>query len=289
MVSQSRQYHSGYWYHVYARGQRGEPLFFSPGDREQYLSLLDEIFTRQRANLGAYCLMTNHAHVLVRMGPVSLGKILRTLHMRYALYFNRKRSTRGHVFQGRPGVKIVLHDEYLLQLVPCIHRNPVTAGMVGDVSEYPWSSDSIYRSRGDSHREFTCWQFPPGFEGPERVQTYRERLNEPVRDFSADEDYIGTEEEWEALERRKEERKDRFRDRRNRPDKETIALEEAREVGLTLGALRKKGRKQPAASARQKAMARMHDQGYGPVEVGEFFNRSRGSVSHAIRKFSGDD
>lgn len=286
MASQPRQYHSGHWYHVYARGQRGEPLFFSPDDRRWFLSKLDEVFTRRDVLLGSYCLMTNHTHLLVKMGEVSLARVLQGLHMSYAKHFNNKYDQSGHVFQGRPGVKIVLDDSYLMQLVPYIHQNPVEAGLVDKVSEYEWSSDNIYQGRkGEMDIKFRCWAFPPGFQGDNRKKVYSQCLDESVEEPVGGEVYIGSEDDWEDLERRREERKDRYPDRRNRPSKEEIAIELIDDTSLSLEDLRESGRSQPETEYRQKAMAAMYEKGYGPVEIAEFFNRTKGTVNHAVKKF----
>ncbi len=88
-----RAYVEGYWYHVYSRGQRGEPLFFSPDDRTSYLQYLDDELDRRGGAIGSFCLMTTHSHLLLRMESVSLGKILRNAHSKYARRFNDKRDT----------------------------------------------------------------------------------------------------------------------------------------------------------------------------------------------------
>ena len=121
MAYPPRLFVEGYWYHVYTRGQRQEPLYFSPLDRIAYLSFLDRELERRGGVIGSYCLMTNHVHLLIRMGQTDLGKIFKAVHMKYAKYFNLKRKTKGHVFQGRPGMKIILDDSYLLQVVGYIH------------------------------------------------------------------------------------------------------------------------------------------------------------------------
>jgi REP element-mobilizing transposase RayT len=84
--------------------------------------------------------MTNHVHLLIKMQTTPLDEIFQTVHMNYAKYFNAKRETSGHVFQGRPGMKMVLDDSYLEQLIGYIHRNPVKADMVEGVTNYEWSS-----------------------------------------------------------------------------------------------------------------------------------------------------
>jgi chromosomal replication initiation ATPase DnaA len=103
-----------------------------------------------------------------------------------------------------------------------------------------------------------------------------------------DEGYIGSEEECSQREKRDNDRNDRFRDRRDRRDFEEIAQEFAKENETTVQKLRERGREQPEAKARQKAMARMDEEGYGPTEIGGYFKRSKGTVANAVKKFGSD-
>ncbi len=125
MPSPPRQYHEGYWYHVYARGQEEVPLFTTRDEREWFIDKLDEVFHRRGVELGGLCLMDTHYHALVRMGPVSLDRALQGLHTAYAKYVNPRRNREGALFRREPGADIVLEDSYLLQLVPYLHFNPV--------------------------------------------------------------------------------------------------------------------------------------------------------------------
>jgi len=285
MAQPPRQYHAGYWYHVYARGSRGEPLFVEDEDRHQYLETLDRVLVRRGTELGAFCLMTTHTHLLLRMGEVPLSRILQGLHMSYARYWNHQRGTRGHVFQGRPGVRIVLDDRYLLQLVPYIHNNPVEAGMVDSPSDYRWSSDGLYRGQDPEDVGLRCFCFPPGFRGDDRAHVYRELVRDPSRPPGGGSNYVGTEDEWNQLERRREERSDRFRERRGRRTMDAIIREALAGTEWSIEDLRAPGRAQPQARLRQEIMVRMYEEGYGPREIADYFQRSKGTVSHAVQKF----
>lgn len=233
--------------------------------------------------------MTNHTHLLAKMGDVPLSRVLQGLHASYARYFNEKRDVDGHVFQGRPGVKIILDDSYILQLVAYIHKNPVDAGLVTNPGEYRWSSDSYFRSTDADSVPVSCWRFPPHFQGTDRARVYRECLDETIESFKGGDVYVGTEEEWNELERRDESRKHRYPEERGQPSKETIVREVVESTGYKVEDLKKPGRAQPRTNLRQKAMALMYTEGYGPVEIGEFFNRSHGAVNHAVRKFEEND
>jgi REP element-mobilizing transposase RayT len=284
MTNQPRQYHEGYWYHVYARSIEEVSLFKSDAERKWFLEKLDSIFQRRRLKLGALCLLNTHYHVLVKMGPVSLDKALNGLHSSYVNHVNSERSRNGSLFWGRPGTDIILDNSYLLQVVSYIHSNPIEAGLVSDPRNYPWHTDELYRTGSWDQYEFDSWEFPPHFKGEDRRQTYLERFEEDKKDLSNQEGFIGTEEEWKKLENRENERKDRHRDRRDRPSMDEIVEDILIDDDTSVEALKEPGRSQPEAGLRQTAMVQMYREGYGPTEIGEFFNRNKGSVVYAVQK-----
>lgn len=288
MSSLPKQFHEGYWYHVYARSIEEVPLFCMDSEREWFLEKLDDVFTRRQVSLGALCLMDTHYHALLKMGPVRLDRALNGLHMSYAQHINTQRDRRGTVFEKHPGTDIILDHSYLLQVVPYIHKNPVEAGLVQRPEQYEWSTDGFYRGNGWEHGLLESWDWPPYFEDDDRSRVYRERMGEDTEIPRSDDGYIGTDDEWNKLERRDESREDRYRDRRNRHSLKEIAGTLANEAGLKISDLKEQGRSQPEADIRQRAMAQMYEEGYGPTEIGEYFNRSKGTVSHAVKKFGGN-
>lgn len=279
-----RLFHEGYWYHVYTRGQRREPLFFAPIDRIAYLSFLDRELSRRAGVIGSYCLMTNHVHLLIRMGTVELGDIFRSVHMKYAKYFNTRRDTTGHVFQGRPGMKIILDDAYLRTLVGYIHENPVESGMVSAADEYEYSSWRWFLS--GFKEDLANAVYPPGFEGNDRAQMFRDVIEEDV-DLPKGENYWGTKEEWEQMDRREEGREGRkYRERRDKPSKPSITNEVIEGEPVTIEDLKSTTQKQPVTQLRREAMARMYEEGYGPTEIGKYFNQTPGSVNNAWNRWN---
>lgn len=104
---------------------------------EKYLAEKDLDLT---ATLDAYCLMTNHIHLLVETGDVEIGKFMKYMSECYAMYINHKYSYRGHVFESRYKSCLVKEDTYFLQTSRYIHLNPVKARMVTHPEEYLWSS-----------------------------------------------------------------------------------------------------------------------------------------------------
>ncbi len=127
-------------YHVFARGNNREPVFFESGDYQRFLKNIERFRDKLRYTLYAYCLLPNHFHLLLRSGNVPLSKVMQVLITAYTMYVNKKHERVGHVFQGRFKSIVVEKESYLLEVLRYIHLNPVKAGLVDSVGDYPWSS-----------------------------------------------------------------------------------------------------------------------------------------------------
>jgi putative transposase len=93
---------AGVPHHVTQRGNRRGPVFFTDDDRAEYLRLLHEYTVRHAVEVLAYCLMTNHVHLVVVPGTKQgLHRALKPLHMRHAQRINRAWDWQGHLWQGR--------------------------------------------------------------------------------------------------------------------------------------------------------------------------------------------
>ena len=99
----------------------------------------------ERFGLGvyAYVLMGNHYHLLVRTREANLSAAIQWLGVAYSTWHNARHRRSGHLFQGRFKSFLVAEDAYLYRLLVYIHRNPLRAGLVTRLGDYPWSS---YRS-----------------------------------------------------------------------------------------------------------------------------------------------
>ncbi|MCH7928091.1 MAG: transposase [Candidatus Dadabacteria bacterium] len=127
-------------HHIIQRGNRREDVFFSDNDRKQYLEWLKEYCKEQKVEILAYCLMTNHIHLIaVPTTEDGLQKVLKPLHMRYAQKINRERGWKGHFWQGRY-FSSPLDGEYLLFTTRYIERNPIRVKKVRKAENYKWSS-----------------------------------------------------------------------------------------------------------------------------------------------------
>lgn len=127
-------------YHVTSRGDGREAIYFSDADRELFLEVLSDTCERYNWVIHAYCLMSNHYHLLIETPDGNLSKGMRQLNGVYTQRLNRKHGRVGHVFQGRYKAIIVQQDSYLQELARYIVLNPVRAQMVRVAEEWLWSS-----------------------------------------------------------------------------------------------------------------------------------------------------
>ena len=130
----------GALYHVTARGNRREAIYEDDGDRRLFLEVLGEVVENFNWLCHAYCLMTDHYHLVVETPDGNLAKGMRQLGGVYTQKLNRRHDRSGHVFQGRYTAILVDADAYLLELARYVVLNPVRAGRVGGPGKWKWSS-----------------------------------------------------------------------------------------------------------------------------------------------------
>lgn len=131
-------------YHITQRGNRRQNVFFTDDDRRQYLAWLRDYSERYDLELLAYCLMSNHVHlVAIPHRLQSIARVLQTLHMRHSQSVNASQGWSGHLWQGR-FFSTALDDAHLWAAVRYTELNPVRAGIVESAQDYPWSSAAFH-------------------------------------------------------------------------------------------------------------------------------------------------
>ena len=134
----------GALFHITARGNNKQEIFLEPKDFQRYLQSLETCRKKMPFELFSFILMPNHLHLLIQVHKYPISKIMQVLQTGYSMFFNKKYTHSGHLFQGRYHSFLVEKEAYLLQLVQYIHLNAVRAGLVKDPKEYPWSSHLAY-------------------------------------------------------------------------------------------------------------------------------------------------
>ena len=138
---------AGYPHHVTQRGNNRTTVFFDDEDRQTYLKLLTGYTQKHHVQIWAYCLMSNHIHLLaVPEMETSLARGIGLTNQMYTQYLNRKIKQSGRIWQNRFFSCIVENDHYLWAVARYIERNPLNAGLAASVEEYPWSSGKAHVS-----------------------------------------------------------------------------------------------------------------------------------------------
>ena len=102
--------------------------------------MLGEALQRFNAKVLAYCLMTNHYHLVIVTSQGGLSLLMRQINGVYSQTYNRRHGVTGHLLQGRFKAILVDHDAYLMELCRYVELNPVRAGMVEAAGDWNWSS-----------------------------------------------------------------------------------------------------------------------------------------------------
>ncbi|HEU4448881.1 MAG TPA: transposase [Gaiellaceae bacterium] len=127
-------------YHVTARGNRGEEIFLADRDRHRFLQLLAKTVSAHEWRCVAYCLMTNHFHLILELPKPNLAEGMHSINGVYARWFNWLHGYEGHLFQRRYHAVVVESDHHLLESCRYVLLNPVRAGVTRHPWEWRWSS-----------------------------------------------------------------------------------------------------------------------------------------------------
>lgn len=142
MPRQSRFVLPNYPHHVIQRGHNRQVVFVDNSDYLYYLETLQEWKTQLGCRVYAYCLMTNHVHLVIDPGnnAENLGLLMKRLAGRQTRYVNALEKRSGSLWEGRYKSSPIQAEAYLLACCRYVELNPVRAGMVEDPANYRWSS-----------------------------------------------------------------------------------------------------------------------------------------------------
>ena len=127
-------------YHVTAHSIDESVLFRDAADRVAFLNLLARVCDHYGVSCLAWCLMTNHYHLVLQTENPNLGRAMQYLNSHFAQASNRRHARRGPVFLRRYHPSIIESESYLLQAIRYVLLNPVKAGIVRSPGEWRWSS-----------------------------------------------------------------------------------------------------------------------------------------------------
>jgi len=140
MPYRKADFSSGDYYHVYNRGIASNKTFYRDENYHYFLRLCEKYQSKYQARMIAYCLMSNHFHLLLQQrGEIPISKFMQVTLNAYVQALNKQSDRKGPLFEGRFRHILIDKEEYLLHLVRYIHLNPVKAGLVKKPEEWPYS------------------------------------------------------------------------------------------------------------------------------------------------------
>src|SRR3990172_1259898 len=167
----------GFPHHIVQRGNNREKVFLNKEDKEKYLSLLKKYSGKWNSPILAYCLMSNHVHLLTRPTKnESLYKMMQAITLCYTQYINMTYKRTGRLWESRYHSCIVDKEKYLWAVARYIEQNPVRAKIVNKAEEYPYSS-------AKAHIENVKYEIlgEALFEGRQR-EDYRELMKASIKE-----------------------------------------------------------------------------------------------------------
>jgi REP element-mobilizing transposase RayT len=298
MPRPERVFVAGGVYHVYNRIGRGERAFDGAEEAAAFVELLRRVVSRDGLTVYAWCLMSNHYHLAVRTGEITLDRSMRSLQQGVTRGVNVRRKVFGPLWQGRYRAKLVEDQRYLDQLLIYIHLNPVSAGLVDDPADYPWSGhgeilgrvrnpivdvDEVLRVFGATRRSARS-AYVRGLKGAAEAEWIGEapgrlpwwRLGRPPR---------GEDEDPEEAVRQRRRREVEGPDWRPRLSAEEFAALAAGALHMEMGDLRSRQRAPELVRGRELVMV-LGVEGYGlrVRELAATLKKTPDGMSHALAR-----
>ncbi|WP_418627215.1 REP-associated tyrosine transposase [Anaerosinus sp.] len=144
MPRQQRDRSNTGYYHIMIRGNDKKDIFIDEQDKIYFIEILKTKKEENKYGLIAFCIMDNHAHLILQEKEEDIANIMKRINISYVFYFNKKYKRIGHLFQDRYKSEKIEEDSYLLMATRYIHQNPVKAGIVNKAEQYKWSSYKAY-------------------------------------------------------------------------------------------------------------------------------------------------
>jgi putative transposase len=277
-------------YHVICRGNNRQAIYRDDQDRKRYLEKLSVYCQDKKVDLLAYCLMSNHVHVMFETPEGNLSKMMQAFQTSYTLYFNRRHGRSGHVFEQRYKAMLVDKDTYLLQVSRYIHLNPVEAKLAERPQDYRWSSYGSYvKGKGIAGMKTeTVLEYFTGSKS-RQIEQYREfvegRGGEKVRNRAPEvrkQIFVGDEEFEEAVQKQMQ----RASGREVRHTLKRIVEAVSEVTGRKLVEIRSRQRSEEIKQCRELVcyLGRRHGE-VGLEELRRYLQvRELSTVSHAVKR-----
>lgn len=199
------------FYHIVSRGLDRENIFGEKREKTRFLNLLKDNLKDCNIEIYAYCVMSNHFHLLAKaekeIMPIFMAKVLG----RYAKYYNYKHNRTGYVFENRYNTQCIEDERYFWSCLRYIHMNPVKAKICSNIMQYEHSSMREYTGKR-KNREVLCEKalklYEEKFKDGTSIGTFHQEKDENVFLDTEEEEYRQyVELAWEILWNMQEQRR----------------------------------------------------------------------------------
>lgn len=156
MVRRDARFENGAYYHIYNRGANKSTIYSNADEYLFFLRRTKEYLNKAEVDFICYCLMPNHFHfALKQISDNGISKFLARLAQSYTQAINRKYNRTGVLFEGPFRAQQIYDEGHLLRLCRYIHSNPLAAGLVGDINQWPYSNwfEFIGKRRGSLYSD----------------------------------------------------------------------------------------------------------------------------------------
>lgn len=148
MPRKSRDFYLSNFYHIMVQGDERKFIFYKGYYKDKYIYLINKNAIRNDIKIIAYCIMNNHAHILVYSKDIiKVSKMMQQCNTSYGKYYSKERNNVGHVFRDRFKSEAIYDKRYLLNCIKYIHANPVKANIENSNEKYEYSSFNKYLNK----------------------------------------------------------------------------------------------------------------------------------------------
>ena len=180
------------YFHVIVQGINKSYIFNCPEDIKYYVKLLYKLKNDHNIKIIAYCIMNNHAHMLLNANRITdMSKYMQRVNLIYAYYFNKKYHRVGYVFRDRYKSEGIYSEEQIYYCKKYIYNNPVKAGICEKPEDYPYSNYKLNEIEIISNKEYVFMDEEKNDENTCKkiVQEFITKENIEIKDLKKNKKY----------------------------------------------------------------------------------------------------
>ncbi len=138
------------FFHIMVQGLDKSYIFKKEKQKQKYYALIKKYYKQYDIKIIAYCIMNNHAHILVNTSDIlRVSQFMKIINTTYSRYYNKTNNRVGYVYRDRFKSQYINNDRYLLYCIKYIHMNPVKAGIVQYEGQYKYSSYNNFINKNE--------------------------------------------------------------------------------------------------------------------------------------------